>query len=173
MHVWLFNNIKSYIDLVYNPKNDIHIWTNVFLKAIYMYTHFGQLEHIYTFSKKKDSVLFCFIVKMIKKVVKGSRKLMQPITDVTYKENIQLYKQKLTYWRKPTAMNIMTVFVRTITFRKTLWSIKWKGAFFFTISSMMPLTASCTKDISFRMHLIQRWFNYFYSNNSLENFTNV
>lgn len=32
-----------------------------------------------------------------KKVVKGSRKLMQPITDVTYKENIQLYKQKLTY----------------------------------------------------------------------------
>lgn len=69
-----------------------------FLKAIYIYTHFGQLEHMYTFSKKKDSVLLCIIVKMIKKkVVKGSRKLMQPITDVTYKENIQLYKQKLTY----------------------------------------------------------------------------
>lgn len=32
-----------------------------------------------------------------KKVVKGSRKLMQPKTDVTYKDNIQLYKQRLTY----------------------------------------------------------------------------
>lgn len=134
----------------------------MFFKAVYMYTHFGQLEQMYTFSKKK--ILFCSVLawKWWKKVVKGSRKLMQPITDVTYKENIQLYKQRLTYWRKPTAVNIMTVFVRTITFRKTLWSIKWKGAFFFTISSMMPLTASCTKDTSFRMHLIQRWFDYFY-----------
>lgn len=101
----------------------------MFFKAVYMYTHFRQLEQMYTFSKKK--ILFCSVLawKWWKKVVKGSRKLMQPITDVTYKENIQLYKQRLTYWRKPTAVNIMTVFVRTITFRKTLWSIKWKGAF--------------------------------------------
>lgn len=69
----------------------------MFFRAIYMYTHFGQLEHMYTFSKKKrfcSSLSYC---ENDKKVVKGSRKLMQPITDVTYKENIQLYKQRLTY----------------------------------------------------------------------------
>lgn len=66
-------------------------------KAIYMYTNFGQLEQMYTLSKKRFCSALSYCENDKQKEVKGSRKLMQPITNVTYKENIQLYKQQLTY----------------------------------------------------------------------------
>lgn len=91
------NNIKSYIDLVYNPKKDIHIGTNVFLKLYTCILILDNWNRCILLVKKRFCSALSYCENDLKKVVKGSRKLMQPITDVTYKENIQLYKQRLTY----------------------------------------------------------------------------
>lgn len=54
---------------------------------------------------------------------------------VTCKNN----NQRLTYWRMSKAIDMMTVFVRTIAFRKTFKSIIWKGAFLVTVSTMISM----------------------------------